>query len=90
MQALILAAGIGNRLGDAVNNRPKCLLQFADKSLLERHLEILSANGIREVTIVTGYLEESIRKSLSETGTGDINVRTIRNDDYLEGSVVSL
>ena len=42
MQAIILAAGIGKRLGEQGKNRPKALLEFGKKSLLERHIEILN------------------------------------------------
>ena len=41
MKAIILAAGCGNRLGEVAAGRPKCLLQFGAKSLLQRHMEIL-------------------------------------------------
>src|SRR5262245_20373899 len=42
--ALILAAGVGRRLGDEGLNghsRPKAMLEFGGKSLLRRHVEIL-------------------------------------------------
>ena len=79
MKAIILAAGIGNRLGDHAANQPKSLLEFEGKSLLKRHIEILSANHIEEITIVTGYESELIMEHL-EGQTMTINY--IYNDRY--------
>ena len=87
MRAIILAAGVGQRLGDH-GNRPKCLLRFGGRSLLERHLRILSDADITEVTICVGYEANAIRSELSALGRQD--VRTIMNPRFREGSVVSL
>ncbi len=87
MKAIILAAGIGNRLGAHAANQPKSLLEFEGKSLLKRHIEILSANHIEETIIVTGYESEMIKAHLSNE-TMPINY--IYNDRYTEGSIISL
>jgi choline kinase len=88
MKALMLAAGMGNRLGEANQNRPKSLLKFKNKSLLERHLEILRKNDILELVIVVGYRSELIQQELSDLGA-DNWVKTVYNPDYDRGSVVS-
>lgn len=90
MQALILAAGTGNRLSGAANYLPKCLLEFNNQSLLERHIHALTQNGIRNITIVTGYQAETVRNNLSEIKTGNTRIKTVQNDNYSQGSVVSL
>jgi choline kinase len=87
MKAIILAAGIGNRLGDLSDNKPKSLLEFEGKSLLKRHIEILLANQINEITIVTGYKSEMIMSHLEGSPTP---INTIYNDRYVEGSIISL
>ncbi|MCG8324786.1 MAG: phosphocholine cytidylyltransferase family protein [Thiotrichales bacterium] len=89
-QALILAAGIGNRLGDAAGDRPKSLLEFDGVSLLQRHIRILNGVGINRISVVTGHRSEMIESTLQALAheTGPVN--TIYNKDYLEGSVVSL
>ena len=86
MQAIILAAGIGNRLG-MLGNRPKSLLEFGGQSLLARHLSILHANGISRVTICVGYCAEQIRAAADSS---PIPVEFVVNGDYRRGSVVSL
>jgi choline kinase len=61
MKAVILAAGIASRLRPLTNNTPKCLLKVGSKSILELTIENLAANGLFDIVIVTGYLENQIR-----------------------------
>ena len=86
MQAIILAAGVGNRLGE-LGSRPKSLLEFDGISLLARHLTALSANGISRVTVCVGYCAEQIRAA---TTAAPLALEFIENPDYRRGSVVSL
>jgi choline kinase len=98
--AIILAAGVGRRLGAADGNgraTPKILLDFNGRSLLARHLDLLSAVGVAEVTIVLGYEADAVKAALSHyrscvrTSTDNgLLVDTIDNPDFREGSVVSL
>ncbi len=64
MKAVILAAGVASRLRPLTNNTPKCLLKVGNKSILERTIENLIINNIKEVIIVTGYLREMIESFL--------------------------
>jgi 2-aminoethylphosphonate-pyruvate transaminase len=84
--AIILAAGVGRRLGLAV---PKVLLEFGGKSLLERHLTALHANNVRDVAITVGHRPDLIRAELKRLGVLD-RVTLVENPRYPEGSVVSL
>lgn len=61
MRALIPAAGMATRLRPLTENCPKCLLPIGEHTLLERALTALEEEGIREITICTGYLAEQIR-----------------------------
>jgi len=85
-RALILAAGVGRRL-DTVHE-PKVLLRFGGRSLLARHLAILRACGIHDVTVVVGFQAEAIRAELSELAAKGVGL--CFNPDFTEGSVVSL
>ena len=87
-EALILAAGIGRRLGQGMD-RPKVTLEFGGASLLARHLRVLEAAGVRRVSIVVGYGALHIRAAVQGM-SGDLDVETIDNPDFREGSVVSL
>lgn len=87
--AIILAAGIGRRLGTFHVDQPKILLAFDGATLLARHLGILRRAGIIEVTIVVGFAAEHILSALPAISEG-LSVTTIENPDFREGSVVSL
>ena len=60
VRAVILAAGVGARLGADADNLPKALLSFGGKSLLARHVEILAAAGVDEIAIGVGYRADRI------------------------------
>ena len=53
--AVILAAGRGSRLGPRGEDRPKCLVEVAGRSLLDWQLDALHAAGIERVVVVGGY-----------------------------------
>ncbi len=62
MQALILAAGRGRRLGELGRDTPKCLLQMDERRLIEHQLETLSEAGVSPVGMVIGYCADEIRE----------------------------
>jgi choline kinase len=91
-RALILAAGVGRRLGDDEPEhlrRPKAMLEFAGKSLLARHVELLREAGVTSITVVIGFAGEFVRAALAELTNGP-PVAVLVNPDFREGSVVSL
>lgn len=89
MKTLLLAAGIGERLGEASANQPKCLLEFAGKTLLQRHICILRHIGINEIIIITGYRSDLVEREIASTGN-DGDIRIVRNPDYCKGSIISM
>jgi L-glutamine-phosphate cytidylyltransferase len=60
MRALILAAGRGSRMGSLVDDRPKCLVEFEGRPLLERQIAALRSGGADEIGVVRGYRAETI------------------------------
>lgn len=86
VRAILLAAGVGRRLGQ---NRPmpKVLLRFGGRTLLERHLAALAGNGVGDVTITVGFEAEAIRAEVTRLGYA---VDFVTNADYRQGSLVSL
>ena len=85
--AVILAAGVGKRLGDA-HDGPKVLLKFGGRSLLQRRLEALAACGVEEVSISVGFEADAIRAEAERFGRG-LKVSFVENARFRAGSVVS-
>ncbi len=59
MRAIILAAGRGSRLGPLTQNRPKCFVELAGRSLLSLQCAALRQAGIERIGVVAGYRKES-------------------------------
>ena len=89
MKAVILAAGIGDRLGGVAGGRPKCLLEFNHTSLLARHIANLERLPVTSVLVVTGYGSEAIGRELASIDTR-LSVATLFNPEYRSGSLISL
>lgn len=85
----MLAAGIGDRLGDSADGRPKVLMRFGGDTLLARHVANLRAAGLDRLIMVTGHNRHMIEEEIDGIGARDF-VRTVFNADYREGSVVSM
>ncbi|MCR9107165.1 MAG: nucleotidyltransferase family protein [Gammaproteobacteria bacterium] len=60
MKAMILAAGVGERMRPLTDHTPKPLLKVGGAALIEHHLRSLSAAGVREVVINVSHLAEQI------------------------------
>ncbi|MBQ5594068.1 MAG: NTP transferase domain-containing protein, partial [Alistipes sp.] len=60
MQAIILAAGMGRRLGELTNDNTKCMLEVNGVRLIHRALEALLEVGIKRVVLVVGYKAENV------------------------------
>jgi choline kinase len=80
-KAIILSAGQGSRLGHLVDDKPKCLIEFGGRTLLDRQLDTLAANGVAEAIVVTGFHDDLVRAAVARR-RGGINVRTIYNPFY--------
>ena len=82
MKAIILAAGTASRLRPLTLHTPKSLLKVGERTLLQRSMDALVANGIREFCIVTGYLHEMIEDFVRQTYGDSISVTFIYNEVY--------
>jgi choline kinase len=81
MKAIILSAGQGSRLGHLVDDKPKCLIDFSGRTLLDRQLDTLEANGVHEAVVVTGFHDELVDEAIARRSGGP-RVRTIFNPFY--------
>jgi choline kinase len=66
-RAVILAAGLGTRLGAATHELPKCLVEVAGIPILFNALDRLAEAGFVETILVVGYLEHTIRARVGRT-----------------------
>jgi choline kinase len=89
MKALILAAGVGKRLWQVTQHRPKCLIEIGGRSLLHRYLTALASVGIRRADIVVGYKQEMIRAAVERDSCG-VAVKFLVNEQFHRGSISSL
>jgi choline kinase len=86
--AVILAAGMGTRLRDELEHCPKGFLRLGEHSIIEESISTLTAAGVNDIVIVTGYLADDYeRLAASYPGL----VRTVHNADFADsGSMYSL
>jgi len=88
VQAIILAAGLGRRMRPISDDLHKSLVAVAGTTILGRTLDALSARGVRDITIVTGYRAADIRAFVAARG---IPVEFVHNDRFLvTNNIVSL
>jgi choline kinase len=60
IHGIILAAGRGSRMNDLTEDRPKGLVKFGNKALIDWQIDALVAAGIEQIDIVTGYKAEAL------------------------------
>jgi MurNAc alpha-1-phosphate uridylyltransferase len=75
MKAMILAAGLGQRMRPLTDTIPKPLLVCAGKPLIVYHIEALAAAGIDEIVINHAYLGEQIEKALGDGSRYNVRIR---------------
>jgi MurNAc alpha-1-phosphate uridylyltransferase len=66
MKALILAAGLGERMRPLTNATPKPLLVAGGKPLIVWHIEKLATIGIRDVVVNTSWLADQFPQQLGD------------------------
>lgn len=66
---MILAAGLGSRMKPLTLKLPKPLIKIRNINLLERSINLLTKNGIKQISVNTHYLSEEIEKFISNLNT---------------------
>ena len=77
MKALILAAGLGERMRPLTDHVPKPLLTAGGKPLIEWHLEKLAAIGVRDVVINTSWLSAQFPETLGDGRRWDLRLHFV-------------
>lgn len=68
MQAIILAAGMGKRLGEFTKNNTKCMVEVDGVRLIERALRILERKNLNRIILVVGYQHENLMTFVNSLG----------------------
>ena len=64
MKMIIVAAGQGTRLRPLTDNKPKCLVEYHNKPIIDYILDVARECNIRDVAIVNGYKKQVLEKYL--------------------------
>jgi len=80
MKAIIIAAGMGNRMRPYTNDLPKCMLKFGGKTLFQRQLEALNACKVKNIVLIKGYMEEKINYP---------GIKYYINDNYQNNNILN-
>lgn len=80
-KAVILAAGIGRRLGSYTEHTPKCLVPINGVPILFNTLTHLSGVGVEETVIVVGHLKEKIYEAVGDLFKG-MKITYIESERY--------
>ena len=78
-RAIILAAGQGTRLRPLTDDKPKCLVPLAGRSLLERQVSVLRGCGITDIVVATGYRADQIEA---------LGLTTVHNPEFESTNMV--
>ena len=81
MQGLMLAAGMGKRLGKYTQGNTKCMLEVAGETLIERAVNALRSAGIHRLIMVVGYKSKNLKNFIKQK-IKDMEIIFIDNDDY--------
>lgn len=81
MQAIILAAGMGKRLGELTQDNTKCMVKVHDQTLIERMLGQLETLNLNRIILVIGYKGEKV-KSLIGNKVGKTPILYVENPIY--------
>lgn len=81
MQAIILAAGMGRRLGELTGDNTKCMLKVNGVRLIDRALDCLSKVGLSRIILVVGYKGDNVKAYVGNSYKG-IDIVYVDNPIY--------
>lgn len=79
--ALLLAAGMGNRLSPLTDGTAKCMVGLSGIPILERLIRTLGAHDFTRLVVVVGHMSDSIQDYLGER-SGDIDISYVVSPLY--------
>jgi len=82
MQAIILAAGMGRRLGELTQHNTKCMVPVNGITLIDRLLGQLSKQQLKRVLIVVGYKGQELRDYIGHRYDDLLKIEYAENPIY--------
>lgn len=82
MQAIILAAGMGKRLGELTKNNTKCMVEVNGVRLIDRTLNQLSRLELTRVVIVVGYEGQKLIDYIGDRYSDRLKIEYVENPVY--------
>jgi L-glutamine-phosphate cytidylyltransferase len=98
MKMIIVAAGQGIRLRPLTNNKPKCMVEYNKKPIIDYILDAADHCNIKDIAVVNGYKKEVLERYLEDKGctfftnenfdetnmvTSLFNAKEFMNDDLI-------
>lgn len=81
--AVIMAGGLGKRLGSLTSSTPKPLLPVGDKPILSTIVDQLCRHGITNIFISVNYKADMIKKHFAGFARGDVRISFIEEETFL-------
>lgn len=86
MQCLVLAGGLGTRMGRRTADRPKAMLPVAGQPFIRHQLRLLRERGVDDIVICIGYRGEIIEDEVARNCPDGMSVRCSSDGDRLLGT----
>lgn len=80
VKVVILAAGVGLRLGSITYEKPKCMVKVGGRPILGHQILAYVSAGVKDIIVVTGYKSNTVEEYCKQIKGADI--RIIENEDY--------
>ena len=84
MKAMILAAGVGSRLGAETQNRPKALVEAGGRTMIEHVILKLKSAGVSSIIINLHYLSSQIEDFIKRNHSFGLQIEFSREDQLLD------
>jgi len=81
-KAVILAAGLGSRLGNLTEEVPKAMVEVDGHPIIDYQMNVLMSNNINDVIIVVGYKKDMLTNYVNKYWGDKINLRFVENTKF--------
>jgi choline kinase len=80
--AILLSAGQGSRMLPLTAERPKCMIDFSGRTLIEWQIEMLARGGVKHIDVVTGFMTDMVDALLADIDDPRVTIATRFNPFY--------